>query len=108
MAEEPDFPAELEQALAEDGASGCALVEDGELRGYIVAAPQTFTNTGLVWMLARFAGFALKGRRRAHARPLRARGGSLVREGTRDTACTSGSKLGRSTPGSGSAPARRP
>jgi len=61
VAEEPDFPAELDRALAEDGASGCALVEDGELRGYLVAAPQKFTNTGLTWMLAGFAGFALEG-----------------------------------------------
>ena len=38
VAEEPDFPAELEQALAEDGASGCALVEDGEFHRFHVRA----------------------------------------------------------------------
>jgi GNAT superfamily N-acetyltransferase len=61
VAEEPDFRAELEQALAADGASGSVLVEDGELRGYLVAAPQKFTNTGLTWMLVGFAGFAHEG-----------------------------------------------
>lgn len=60
LAEEPEARAELEQALAAEGASGSALVEDGELRGYLVAAPQKFTNTGLTWMLAGFAGFALE------------------------------------------------
>ena len=61
VADEPDFAGELGQALAEDGASGSVLVEDGELRGYLVAAPQKFTNTGLTWMLAGFTGFALEG-----------------------------------------------
>jgi GNAT superfamily N-acetyltransferase len=61
VAEEPDLRSEVEQALAEDGASGSVLVEDGELLGYLVAAPQPFTNTGLTWMLAGFAGFALEG-----------------------------------------------
>jgi GNAT superfamily N-acetyltransferase len=61
LAEEPDLRTELEQALAADGASGSVLVDDGELRGYVLAAPQPLTNTGLTWMLVGFAGFALKG-----------------------------------------------
>ena len=61
LAEEPDLRTELEQALAADGASGSVLAEDDALRGYVVAAPQQFTNTGLTWMLAGFAGFALEG-----------------------------------------------
>jgi GNAT superfamily N-acetyltransferase len=61
LAEEPNARTELAQALAAEGASGSVLVEDDELRGYLVAAPQRFTNTGLTWMLAGFAGFALEG-----------------------------------------------
>ncbi len=61
LAEEPDFRAELGQALAAKGASGSVLLEDGRPRGYLVAAPQQFTNTGLTWMLTGFAGFALEG-----------------------------------------------
>ena len=61
VAKEPDFRGELEQALATDGASGSVLTEDDALRGYVVAAPQQFTNTGLTWMLTGFAGFALEG-----------------------------------------------
>lgn len=61
LADQPDFRGELEQALATDGASGSVLAEDDALRGYLVAAPQQFTNTGLTWMLTGFAGFALEG-----------------------------------------------
>jgi GNAT superfamily N-acetyltransferase len=61
VAEQPDLRGELEEAWAADGARGSVLLENGSLRGYLVAAPQEFTNTGLTWMLAGFAGFALKG-----------------------------------------------
>jgi GNAT superfamily N-acetyltransferase len=61
VAAEPDFRAEVEEAWREEGASGSALTEDGELRGYLIAAPRSFTNTGLTWNLVGFAGLALEG-----------------------------------------------
>ena len=61
LAAEPDFRAEVEEAWREEGASGSVLVEDGELRGYIVAAPRPLTNTGLTWHVIGFAGLALEG-----------------------------------------------
>lgn len=61
LAREPDFLAELEAAWREDGASGSVLLADGGLGGYLVAAPRSFTNTGLTWMVVGFSGFALEG-----------------------------------------------
>jgi GNAT superfamily N-acetyltransferase len=58
---EPDFRAEVEQAAGDDGASGSVLVEDGDLRGYLLASPRTLTNTGLTWQVVLFAGLALEG-----------------------------------------------
>jgi ribosomal protein S18 acetylase RimI-like enzyme len=54
---EPDFRAEVEQAWRADGASGSVLVEDGRLRGYLVAEPRTFAP--VTWVVADVAGFAL-------------------------------------------------
>lgn len=61
LAAEPDFRAEVEEAWREEGASGSALIEDGRLRGYLIAAPRSFTNAGLIWNLVGFAGLALEG-----------------------------------------------
>nr|MDP9491686.1 GNAT family N-acetyltransferase [Actinomycetota bacterium] len=61
LAAEPDFRAEVEEAWREEGASGSALTEDGELRGYLIAAPNSFANAGLTWNLVGFAGLALEG-----------------------------------------------
>jgi ribosomal protein S18 acetylase RimI-like enzyme len=61
LAEAPDLRHELEAALGAEGASGSVLLEDGAFRGYVIAAPQQLTNTGLTWMLVGFAGFALDG-----------------------------------------------
>lgn len=61
LAAEPDFRGELEEAWSEEGASGSVVVEDGELRGYLIGAPRSFTNTGLTWMLVDVAGHALEG-----------------------------------------------
>jgi len=61
LAAEPDFRAEVEGAWAEEGASGSVVIEDGELRGYVVAAPRPLTNTGLTWHVIGFAGLALEG-----------------------------------------------
>ena len=61
LADQPDFRGELEQALAADRASGSVLVQNQALCGYLVAAPQQLTNTGLTWMLAGFAGLAFEG-----------------------------------------------
>lgn len=61
LAAGPDFRAEVEEASREDGASGSVFVENGDLRGYVVAAPKSFTNAGLTWMLVGFAGLALEG-----------------------------------------------
>ncbi len=61
LAAEPDFRAELEEAWRQEGASGSVVSEGGELRGYLIAAPRSFTNTGLKWNLVDFAGFALEG-----------------------------------------------
>jgi ribosomal protein S18 acetylase RimI-like enzyme len=61
LAAEPDFRAEVEGAWSEEGASGSVLIEDGEVRGYIVAAPRPLTNTGLTWHVIGFAGLALEG-----------------------------------------------
>jgi ribosomal protein S18 acetylase RimI-like enzyme len=61
LAAEPDFRAEVEGAWSEEGASGSVLIEDGKLRGYIVAAPRPLTNTGLTWQLIGFTGLALEG-----------------------------------------------
>jgi ribosomal protein S18 acetylase RimI-like enzyme len=61
LAAEPDFRAEVEEAWREQGASGSVLIEDEELRGYIVAAPRPLTNTGLTWNVIGFAGLALEG-----------------------------------------------
>jgi ribosomal protein S18 acetylase RimI-like enzyme len=58
---EPDFRAEIEQAAGDDGAGGSVLVEDGELRGYLLASPRPLTNTGLTWQVVLFAGLALEG-----------------------------------------------
>lgn len=59
LAEDADFRAELEEAWRADGASGSVLLAEGEVRGYLVAAPRPLTNTGITWILAGFAGFAL-------------------------------------------------
>jgi GNAT superfamily N-acetyltransferase len=59
VGEEPDFRAEVEQAWRTEGASGSVLVEDGGLRGYLVAEPRTFAP--LTWFVADVAGFALEG-----------------------------------------------
>lgn len=61
LAAEPDFRAEVEEAWREEGASGSVVTEGGELRGYLLAAPRPFTNTGLTWHLVGFAGLALEG-----------------------------------------------
>ncbi len=61
LAAEPDFRAEVEGAWSEEGAGGSVLIEDGELRGYVVAAPRPLTNTGLTWNVIGFAGLALEG-----------------------------------------------
>lgn len=61
LSAEPDFRVEVEEAWNEEGAEGSVAIEDGELRGYLLAAPRSFTNTGLTWMLVEFAGLALEG-----------------------------------------------
>jgi GNAT superfamily N-acetyltransferase len=58
---EPDFRAEIEQAAADDGASGSVLVEGGRVRGYVLGSPRPLTNTGLTWQVVLFAGLALEG-----------------------------------------------
>jgi ribosomal protein S18 acetylase RimI-like enzyme len=60
LAREPNFRAEIEQALGEEGAGGSALVENGDLRGYVLGSPRSFTNTGLTWFVVGFAGLALE------------------------------------------------
>jgi ribosomal protein S18 acetylase RimI-like enzyme len=59
LAEEPDFRDEVERAWRQEGASGSVLTEDGRLRGYLLAAPQSFPGASHGWMRAEFAGFAL-------------------------------------------------
>jgi GNAT superfamily N-acetyltransferase len=59
VGEKPDFRAEVEQAWQAEGASGSALVEDGRLRGYLLAEPRTLAP--LTWVVADVAGFALQG-----------------------------------------------
>jgi GNAT superfamily N-acetyltransferase len=61
LAAEPDFRAEVEGDWSSEGASGAVAFENGTLRGYLIAAPKPFTNTGLTWLLATFAGLALEG-----------------------------------------------
>lgn len=61
LAAEPDFRAEVESDWSSEGASGAAGFENGTLQGYLIAAPKTFTNTGLTWLLATFASVALEG-----------------------------------------------
>jgi ribosomal protein S18 acetylase RimI-like enzyme len=61
LAQHPDFRAELAQELAKDGASGLVVHERASLRGYLIAAPRQFTNSGLDWMLVDVAGHALEG-----------------------------------------------
>lgn len=58
---EPHFRAEVEQAWNEEGAGGSVVFDGSKLRGYLVAAPRSFTNTGLTWLVAGFAGIALEG-----------------------------------------------
>ncbi|MFL5930642.1 MAG: GNAT family N-acetyltransferase [Gaiellaceae bacterium] len=58
---EPDFPAEVEQAAGEDGATGSVLLSDGRLQGYVLASPRPLTNTGLTWQVIAFAGLAFEG-----------------------------------------------
>jgi ribosomal protein S18 acetylase RimI-like enzyme len=57
----PDFRAEVDQAWREEGAGGSVLFDGTQLRGYLVASPRSLTNTGLTWLVAGFAGFALEG-----------------------------------------------
>jgi GNAT superfamily N-acetyltransferase len=57
---EPDFRAEVEEAWKDDGASGSVVFDDSRLRGYLVASPRSFTNTGLTWLVSGFAGLALE------------------------------------------------
>jgi GNAT superfamily N-acetyltransferase len=57
----PDFRAEVEQAAAEDGASGSVLVADGRVQGYLLGSPRPLTNTGLTWQVVGFAGLAFEG-----------------------------------------------
>ena len=61
LRQDPDFRAEVEQAAADDGASGSVLFDGARLRGYVVGAPRSFTNTGLTWLVVGFAGLALEG-----------------------------------------------
>ena len=61
LAAKPDFRAELVEEWSAEGASGSALWQDGGLRGYLVGSPRSFTNTGLTWFVAGFAGVALDG-----------------------------------------------
>ena len=61
LAVEPDFRAEVEDAWKEEGAGGSVVIGDGELRGYLIAAPRSYANTGLTWHVVGFAGLALEG-----------------------------------------------
>lgn len=51
--------AEIEEGWRADRACGSVLLEDGRLRGYLVAEPRTFAP--LTWVVADVAGFALDG-----------------------------------------------
>jgi ribosomal protein S18 acetylase RimI-like enzyme len=61
LAAKPDFRAEVEEAWSEEDASGSVVIEEGKLRGYLLAAPRSFANTGLKWHVVGFAGHALEG-----------------------------------------------
>src|SRR5919108_2253089 len=61
LARRPDFRAELEQAWNDEGAGGAVVFDGSRLFGYLVASPRSFTNTGLTWLVAGFAGLALEG-----------------------------------------------
>jgi GNAT superfamily N-acetyltransferase len=61
LASEPDFRAEVEQAWNEEGAGGSVVFDGSALRGYLFASPRSFSNTGLTWLVAGFAGMALEG-----------------------------------------------
>jgi ribosomal protein S18 acetylase RimI-like enzyme len=61
LASEPDFRAEIEQAWNEEGADGSVVFDGARLRGYLLASPRSFTNTGLTWLVSGFAGLALEG-----------------------------------------------
>jgi ribosomal protein S18 acetylase RimI-like enzyme len=61
LASEPDFRAEVEQAWNEEGSGGSVVFDGSRLRGYLLASPRSFTNTGLTWLVSGFAGMALEG-----------------------------------------------